>query len=245
MQERLSMCHYAMRMWEVQVLEREQELKKRESQLLENQMDAEGRGSTDQTSRGQGHRGPAPAASGVDSDGVPAEATLETTAAEQAFRREQALLSAPFRGICVAVHHVGGTAVPEALSRPYLDVLLTYELPSDVDPPAMPHFASAFIQPKILLAGYHPTDPADGVYYKPLPACGPLRGCVLVLREASHPSVARALAFRDRLRADPALVAAYNALKAAHAAPPAQGRSYAQAKRDFVAAAVARRDPPP
>jgi GrpB-like predicted nucleotidyltransferase (UPF0157 family) len=245
MQERLSMCHDAMRMWEVQVLEREQELKRRESIFLDMRMEMEARSASDHNSREEGHDGPAGPACGADH--VPADAVLETAAADQAFQREQALLSEPFRGICVAVQHVGSTAVPDALSRPYLDVLFTFELPSDVDPGAMAHFVSAFVEPKILLAGYHPTDPADGVYYKPLPACGPLKGCVLVLREASHPSVARLVAFRDRLRADPALVEAYNALKAAHATHaglPAQGRTYAQAKRDFAAAAVSRRDPP-
>jgi GrpB-like predicted nucleotidyltransferase (UPF0157 family) len=197
-----------------------------------------------------GQDGPAAAASARGGDQVPADAVLETTAAEQAFQREQGLLAWVLRGLCVGVEHVGSTAVPEALSRPYLDLLVTYELPSDVDPAGMAAFACASVQPRLLLAGYHPADPAEGLYYKPLPGDGPLRGCVLLVREARHPSVARFLAFRDRLRADPALVEEYNALKAAHASqapggPLGHGRSYAQAKRDFVAAAVGRRDPSP
>ena len=172
--------------------------------------------------------------SGVNDD---ADASaLDMSAADGCFHEEDALLGRALGGHSVVLHHVGSTAVANALCRPYLDILLTFAAPAELDGASLPRLAACVILPRILEAGYVEADGEQGVFFKSLPPSrGPLKGVLLYVREATHPSVARFLAFRDRLRADAGLVDEYNGLKMMLAQGPTSVEDYVLAKRDFIA----------
>lgn len=127
------------------------------------------------------------------------------------------------------IDHVGSTAVPDLAAKPIIDIDVTLVCPA--------HIAAAC--EKMIAAGYEPrgnrydddmwafmkkTAPASRVYLCPT-------------RNETH---RRRLAFRDHLRDDPALCAAYALLKKNLARRfPLDGDAYTAAKKAFIDAAIA------
>ena len=136
-----------------------------------------------------------------------------------------------------AVDHVGSTAVPGCAGKGTVDLLIPYRDPVEL----------RAIDAALAALGFGRQRTRD-----PFPEDRPMRtgalaydGATFLLHvhvvPADDAEVARLRAFRDRLRADPALVAAYVARKEAIiAAGTTDGVDYAEAKGPFVAVALAR-----
>jgi GrpB-like predicted nucleotidyltransferase (UPF0157 family) len=131
----------------------------------------------------------------------------------------------------LALEHVGSTAVPGLCAKPILDLLAGYP-------------AGAGPGPYV--------DALTGAGYEPRGDQGEAGGVLLVLgAEAARthyvhlvalgdPTWRSSLAFRDRLRAEPALAAAYAALKRELAERYAADRAaYTAGKAAFIRAALA------
>lgn len=121
------------------------------------------------------------------------------------FQAEAARLRAALGGIVSAIEHVGSTAVPGLAGKPVLDVGIA--VPSE-------DAADACIAPLQELGyeyrGPHGEDPRRRYYVRDVDGVRVVQIHLYVL-----PAVAwdEKLAFRDALRADPALAAAYAAEK--------------------------------
>jgi GrpB-like predicted nucleotidyltransferase (UPF0157 family) len=124
------------------------------------------------------------------------------------------------------VEHVGSTAIPPIAAKPIVDMVAgvrdleearaAYEplhAVGYVDEPHRPEIAHHFAKPALELEArtlnLHLTEPSSSLW-----------------RER--------LAFRDALRADPALATEYEALKLRLAQHPGAVRTYTDGKRDFV-----------
>ena len=130
----------------------------------------------------------------------------------------------------LAFEHVGSTAVPRLAAKPILDVMAGSR--PDADWGA---YAAVFVD-----AGYEARGP-QGVVGRELFVLGPesSRTHHLNLVVEGGPVWREALAFRDRLRADPAVAAAYESLKRDLAARHASDRgAYTAGKAAFVAATL-------
>ncbi|MDF1504671.1 GrpB family protein [Roseisolibacter sp. H3M3-2] len=144
-----------------------------------------------------------------------------------AYADEAARIRAAVGGLPVAVEHVGSTAVPGLVAKPILDLLLGR--PADVP-------GEAYVAPLAALGYVHrgPYGIPGREYFVRDDAAGLRTHHLHLVREGSalwrdH------LAFRDALRADPALAAEYAALKRALAAAHAADReAYTDGKGAFV-----------
>ena len=146
-------------------------------------------------------------------------------AAAEAAELERAL--APW--LAGPVEHVGSTAVPGLEAKPTIDLMAPV-----VDLEAA---RGAFDTLADLGYAYAPYREHLHWFCKPSPA---VRDFHLILIEAGHPEHAARLRFRDRLRAEPELAAAYAALKRDLAARHRDDReAYTDAKADFVTRASA------
>jgi GrpB-like predicted nucleotidyltransferase (UPF0157 family) len=123
------------------------------------------------------------------------------------------------------VEHVGSTAVPGLEAKPTIDLMAPV--------PDLEAAREAFAPLAELGYLYAPHRPHLHWFCKPSPA---VREFHLVLVEPTDPEWAARLRFRDRLRSDPALAAAYVALKCELAARfPDDREAYTDAKAAFVA----------
>jgi GrpB-like predicted nucleotidyltransferase (UPF0157 family) len=130
------------------------------------------------------------------------------------------------------IEHVGSTAVPGLRAKPIVDILAT--VTSLDEPDAMVEVLTA----DGWLGWPDDPTPARLWFLRPEPAA---RTHHLQIMAAGDARVTALLAFRDALRADPALAAEYAALKdRLAAANPTDREAYTDAKADFVAAAVQR-----
>ena len=130
----------------------------------------------------------------------------------------------------LALEHVGSTAVPGLAAKPILDLMAGSPPGADWQP---------YLEVAVAL-GYGPRGP-QGVAGRELLVRGPeaARTHHLNLTEAGGTFWCEHLAFRDRLRADPALAAAYAALKRDLAARHASDRgAYTTGKAAFVIAVL-------
>ena len=156
-------------------------------------------------------------------------ATYDPTWPER-FASERALLArvvAPW--LDGGIEHVGSTAVPGLAAKPVVDIMVGVR---DLEE------ARAAIP---LLAAesycYHPYRDYFHWFCKPSPE---YREFHLYLIEPTHPQWHARLAFRDRLRADPAAAAEYEALKRTLAVEHRDDReAYTDAKVAFVERVVA------
>ena len=163
--------------------------------------------------------------------------TLELVAYDPAwparFAAEAERLRAVIGAHARAIEHVGSTAVPGLLGKPVLDIALAV-----ADEPA----ADACIAPLTALGyeyrGPYGDDPQRR-YYVRNDAAGRRVGHIhLYIMPA--PAYAEKLAFRDALRADPALAAAYAAEKQRVAATVAWDKAaYSVAKGPFIVRVLA------
>jgi len=133
----------------------------------------------------------------------------------------------------IAAHHIGSTSVSGLSAKPILDLLPVFASARAADAAAGPLRARGY---ECLGAFGLP-----GRRYARLDDPG--TGARLVQAHgyvAGHPDIARHLAFRDALRADPALAAEYQAIKAQCAARHGFGAEYSACKGPWIARVEAR-----
>lgn len=129
--------------------------------------------------------------------------------------------------LCAPVEHVGSTAIPGLIAKPIVDLLAPVR---DLD-------AARASVPVLEADGwlFWPDDPNRDHrlwFLRPDPAA---RTHHLQVMRRDHPAAVAVLAFRDALRADPALRDAYAALKEELARTHRDDRNgYTNAKADFV-----------
>ena len=143
------------------------------------------------------------------------------------FAEERARLRDALGALPAEIAHVGSTAVPGLVAKPILDLLVGRPA-GNVAP-----YVDALVR-----AGYVHRGEAGlpGRHYF---RRGDPRTHHLHLVEIDGPYWRDHLAFRDRLRADPALAAAYGALKTRLAARHADDRAaYTEAKAPFITAVL-------
>jgi GrpB-like predicted nucleotidyltransferase (UPF0157 family) len=126
------------------------------------------------------------------------------------------------------VEHIGSTAVPGLSAKPILDIM------ARVDSLALSDEAMTALARE----GFHHVPPdLDGRDWRKffVKTRGGARAVHLHVLDAQSPRWERQLAFRDRLRASPAWVAEYSALKTALAARHRDDReAYTNAKTAFI-----------
>lgn len=155
--------------------------------------------------------------------------------AEQGARLTQAMgdLLAPL--LVGPVEHVGSTAVPGLPGKPVIDLLAPVRSLDD----------ARAANRGLRVAGWSLVPPdLDGRPWRRLYVLtdGDRRLAHLHLVEATHPRVAATVLFRDRLRSDPDLAAAYAALKRDAAEAHRDDReAYTHAKAAFIEDAVGTR----
>lgn len=147
-----------------------------------------------------------------------------------AFADEANRIRAAFPGIALAIDHIGSTAVPDLPAKPILDLAICVD-PSDQDQVAA----------GLSGLGYSDRGIRSGHLFVRSDATGArTHNLHLFLEGDSERS--RQIAFRDAIRADPQLRDAYAALKRDLVAKLGNaGRDrYADAKADFITAAIAK-----
>lgn len=150
----------------------------------------------------------------------------------QLFELARSELTAALGPAILDVHHVGSTAIPGLCAKPILDVLVT-----------VPDFAAATrLVPGLAALGYEfrrDEEIPDRHYYRRPPG-GELRTHHLSLAEPDSQHSRVTLAFRDALRRDPSLAAAYARLKLDLARRfPFDRPSYIEGKSSFVRGVLA------
>ncbi len=157
------------------------------------------------------------------------------------FERERAALQeAVGPWVTGGIHHVGSTAVPGLAAKPIIDILAGVESLDAGHACFAPLAGLGYVHAPYLSEEMH-------WFCKPSPS---RRTHHLHLAPTGGRRYVEELAFRDRLRDDPATAAAYEALKHELAARFGDDReAYTDAKSHFVAAALAEagaggRDPP-
>ena len=148
----------------------------------------------------------------------------------ESFERERAALDAAIGGWAVGgIHHVGSTAVPGLAAKPIVDILVGVE---DLES------SRACFEPLAELEYLHAPYLPEQMHWfcKPHPE---RRTHHLHLAPVGGRRYADELAFRDRLRADPALATRYEALKRDLAMRfPDDRDAYTESKTEFIAAAL-------
>jgi GrpB-like predicted nucleotidyltransferase (UPF0157 family) len=141
-------------------------------------------------------------------------------------------LAAALGPLAVAIEHVGSTAVPGLAAKPIVDLDVVIATPGDL----------AAVVERLASLGYdHQGDlgvPGRDAFASP-PGGPPHH---LYVCPAGSPALARHLALRDRLRAEPEAAAAYADLKRTLAARFGGDRvGYTEAKTAFIDAVLAAR----
>jgi len=143
------------------------------------------------------------------------------------FEEASAQLTAALGPAILTVHHVGSTAVPGLCAKPILDVLVS-----------VPDFADAtglVAQLQVLGYEFRPEEEIPDRHYFRRPPGGELRTHHLSLAEPGSRHHRTTLAFRDALRHDPELAAAYARLKLELAQRfPRDRPAYIEGKTHFV-----------
>jgi GrpB-like predicted nucleotidyltransferase (UPF0157 family) len=148
------------------------------------------------------------------------------------FAAEAARLRATLGVGVTAIEHVGSTAVPGLAGKPVLDVAVAVPNEREADACLLPLESLGYTY-----RGPYGDDPRRRYYVRD--AAG-VRVAQIHLYVLPAPAWDEKLAFRDALRADPALAAAYAAEKRRVADVVAWDKSaYAVAKGPFVARALA------
>lgn len=147
---------------------------------------------------------------------------------EAQFQAEAVSIAAVFGGQCVAIHHIGSTAIPGILAKPTIDILLEVKDLLTVD-----QFNEAMIA-----TGYQPLGeygiPGRRFFIKEIDG---RRAFHVHAFQTSHPEVARHIEFRDYLHAHPDVAQAYSRLKADLAARYSEDIvAYVEGKTNFIRA---------
>ena len=148
-----------------------------------------------------------------------------------------AALQAAAPGVFRALHHIGSTAVPGLGAKPVLDLLGEAGSLAEVD-------AARAALARLGWRGRGENGVAGRRYFTMDDAATGARAAHLHIHATGDPIIAWHLAFRDRLRAEPATAAAYEGEKARCAARhPGDSAAYAACKKawtDGVAAEAVR-----
>ena len=146
------------------------------------------------------------------------------------FEAEKTRIAEALPNVAFDIAHIGSTAVPGLSAKPVLDMAMAAE------PAVHPAIADALTG-----LGWIDRGQRDGrLFIRIRQRDGTIRTHNLHLHPADAPDWHRHLAFRDALRADDALAAAYAKLKADIMVRPGMKRAdYADAKGPFVAACLA------
>ncbi|HSP97523.1 MAG TPA: GrpB family protein [Candidatus Dormibacteraeota bacterium] len=151
------------------------------------------------------------------------------------FARERARLAAALGAVAVRIDHNGSTSVPGLASKPVIDIQVSVAAVQPMDP----------YLPVLERLGYVHLPHADDAFcpYFHRPSAWPHSHHVHVV-EAGGVEEARTLAFRDYLRAHPAVADAYARLKRGlapefSAAEPEARQAYADAKGAFIERIIA------
>lgn len=145
----------------------------------------------------------------------------------QRFAAEAARLRAVLGGVISAIEHVGSTAVPGLAGKPVLDVAIAVESEADADRCIAPLEGLGYEY-----RGLHGEDLRRRYYVRDLNGVRLVQIHLYILPAAAWETK---LAFRDALRADPALAAAYADEKFRVAESVGWDKSaYALAKGPFV-----------
>ena len=132
------------------------------------------------------------------------------------------------------IHHIGSTAVPGLTAKPVIDMIAGV-----LDLEAA---RTAFEPLRVLGYGYHEHRPEAHAFSKPASAADSrTQTHHLHLTEPDSDLWRERLAFRDALRADPALAAEYENWKLSNAVTKAQLSAYTGSKRPFVARVLCER----
>lgn len=151
--------------------------------------------------------------------------TVEWSASFSEVREELLVAFAPFK---VVVEHIGSTSIPRLLAKPVIDVLLGAGSLSDIVSKIKTLEGLGYVY----VAKYERDLPTRRYFVKS--KSGSLRVHLHAVESGSR-IWREHLAFRDALRADPALVSQYAALKLRLAAEFANDKSaYTAAKAPFI-----------
>ncbi len=150
------------------------------------------------------------------------------------FASEAVPLRSAFGASLVALEHIGSTSVPGLAAKPVVDIQAVVR--------SLPEMNG--VTPCVVALGWQQRlfalDPERRLYFKKYNADG-LRTWQLHVYEASHPSAAAHLLFRDYLRAHPEEAQRYAALKRELAAGFRTDRlAYNEAKTEYIEAVVAK-----
>jgi GrpB-like predicted nucleotidyltransferase (UPF0157 family) len=140
------------------------------------------------------------------------------------YREEEAGLRAALEGVLIDIQHYGSTSIPGIHAKPILDILVAVRSREEV----------LERQPQLQALGYGYV-PGAGVPGHHVYGKGEPRTHLLHVVEHESPNWSENLWFRDRLRADPALAAEYDALKLRLAEAHSHNRArYTEEKSAFI-----------
>ncbi|WP_326834056.1 GrpB family protein [Amycolatopsis rhabdoformis] len=140
------------------------------------------------------------------------------------------------------VEHVGSTSVPGLAAKPVVDVMASVRDVDEVVAEAGSLLSSAgwaYVPPSLDVGA-----PYRRFFVLP-DAAGEQRLAHLHVLPAGHPRWSAQLAFRDALRADPALAAEYAALKHRLTRETGDREAYTAGKTEFVTGVLSRHAEPP
>jgi GrpB-like predicted nucleotidyltransferase (UPF0157 family) len=147
------------------------------------------------------------------------------------YEREQDLLQATLGDVLESVHHIGSTSVPGLAAKPVIDILLEVQSLDRLDA----------LNSAMESIGYTPKGEFGIPGRRYFPKGGDERTHHVHAFASGDPLIAKYLAFRDYLRAHPAAVAEYAAVKmAASAAHQTDPEGYVAFKHGFVEQMVAK-----
>lgn len=137
--------------------------------------------------------------------GIPIHLSPHDPGWATAFEREAAVVKAGLGPVALRIHHIGSTAVPGIFAKPIIDILVEV---TDID-------AVGTRNPAMKEAGYEVMGEygIPGRRYFRRNDAGGRRTHHVHVFASTHPEVMRHIDFRDLLRAEPAIAAAYSRLK--------------------------------
>lgn len=146
----------------------------------------------------------------------------------QIYEDEAAKIKSTLSKNCLAIHHIGSTAVPKLKAKPKIDIMAVVENFSDIDIAAIEALGFAYKGEVI---------PTGRYFSKSLPVKVHLH-----LFEKGNPLIADNLIFRDWLRTHKSDRQAYENLKLKLASRYKKGEvmGYCHAKTDFIQSIIAK-----
>jgi GrpB-like predicted nucleotidyltransferase (UPF0157 family) len=137
--------------------------------------------------------------------GIPIQLLPHDPAWTTAFEREAAVVKESLGDVVAAIHHIGSTAIPGIFAKPIIDVLVEATRIEEVDARNRAMEAAGYeVMGEYGIPGRR--------YFRKNHASGTRTHHVHVFA-GNDPEIRRHLDFRDLLRAEPGIAAAYSELK--------------------------------